>query len=230
MKLTDLFKKRSFKSLTKDINDSNSKRIKKGETKNIVEDTLRQIEEHVEVSNKDKQQTYTFIRLETLEAFATWATTSILQNQNDILIINSSNKAEFKKIWDKINDIKPSTQADNVLDTTDNAYKNVKDIIINKAINANMLYDDIEKRYKPMSQIKVESTLNADFAKQADNAKEAAVAIKVKCDSGIQDIETILMNYIPKSIMRDVLLISPTYQHFKDNLNSVLSTSIRKGA
>lgn len=201
MILTNLFKKRSFKNLSEKINNGNIKKIKENKTKNIVEETLQQIDNHIESINVSSNRTRTFIRLETLEAFSTWATTTMLDNQANIIRLKTYTEEEFKKVWDAIEGFDPTNlKADIVLDTFDSTYKNVKEIVINKAEVAN----------------------KALFTETTGYANVAGVAQKVVYANGVHTVDDVMLNYVPKSILKEVLSISNTYEQFVINMGKAL--------
>lgn len=201
MILTNLFKKRSFKNLAEKINSGNIKKIKENKTKNIVEETLQQIDNHIESISVSSNRTLTFIRLETLEAFSTWATTTMLDNQANIIRLKTYTEEEFKKVWDAIEGFDPTNlKADIVLDTFDSTYKNVKEIVINKAEVAN----------------------KALFTETTGYANVAGVAQKVVYANGVHTVDDVMLNYVPKSILKEVLSISNTYEQFVINMGKAL--------
>lgn len=201
MILTNLFKKRSFKNLAEKINSGNIKKIKENKTKNIVEETLQQIDNHIESISVSSNRTLTFIRLETLEAFSTWATTTMLDNQANIIRLKVYTEEEFKKVWEAIKGFDPtSLKADIVLDTSDGVYKNVKDIVINKAEVAN----------------------KALFTETTGYANVAGVAQKVVYANGVHTVDDVMLNYVPKSTLKEVLSISNTYEQFVINMGKAL--------
>lgn len=201
MILTNLFKKRSFKNLAEKINSGNIKKIKENKTKNIVEETLQQIDNHIESISVSSNRTLTFIRLETLEAFSTWATTTMLDNQANIIRLKVYTEEEFKKVWEAIKGFDPTNlKADIVLDTFDSTYKNVKEIVINKAEVAN----------------------KALFTETTGYANVAGVAQKVVYANGVHTVDDVMLNYVPKSILKEVLSISNTYEQFVINMGKAL--------
>lgn len=201
MILTNLFKKRSFKNLAEKINSGNIKKIKENKTKNIVEETLQQIDNHIESISVSSNRTLTFIRLETLEAFSTWATTTMLDNQANIIRLKTYTEEEFKKVWDAIEGFDPTNlKADIVLDTFDSTYKNVKEIVINKAEVAN----------------------KALFTETTGYANVAGVAQKVVYANGVHTVDDVMLNYVPKSTLKEVLSISNTYEQFVINMGKAL--------
>lgn len=220
MGLFDKFKKKKYNELTNNVNKNiKTKIINKVKTRDIVEDTLKQIEEETITIEKAITKTKTLERLDVLEAFATWAATTILDNQVKLNALDDFARAEIQKIWDRINNLN-LTQADTVLDTTDNQYKNVKQIIIDKSINSNQIL--YQGRYDTIENILADYTPPIEPPKEVDYAKKAGVATLVQYAGGVHSVDDILSDYFNITIWSQIINNSTTFEEFKTNLINAL--------
>lgn len=221
MGLFDKFKKKSFNENT--IKTSKIKWFNEKLAKEIAKQEVQTIEEAQPLSTIDK--TKTLYRLDVLEDWVVVYAPKINDNTINVNALRLQHNNDIQRLEALINGNKPNElKADVVKDTTDNQYKNVKQIIIDKAINANQIlyngnYTTIEnvmQNYKP------------EPPKEVDYAKESGVARKVWSKSGVHDIDNILLDYLTKNDWGDVIRQAETFEQFKTNLLNKLALGGRR--
>lgn len=235
-----LFSKLNFskkKKEAKEINKRNTARVmkvvKNTEQKvDLVEDLVNDIEQQIiedietNAGPSTDKKNMTLYRIDILESFATWSATALIQLQIDFQTFKMGEEQKWVELeaWIKAH---KANEAAVVWDSTDNTYKPVKEIIINKAIDANqVLY---QGGYQTLDSIL--STFQFDNAKTADRATTSGTADyavlagstkNVEFNGGSFPVEVILQNYIVKSLLRDVLDASNNFSEFKTNLIKAL--------
>ncbi len=194
----------------------------------LVNDIEQQVIEDIEtnVGATTDKKNMTLYRIDVLESFATWSATALIQVQVDFQTFKMEEDNKWKQLdaWIKAH---KANEADVVWDSTDSTYKPVKDIIINKAINANQIlykgtYDTLDN---VLTNFKFENAKLADRALQADNAdyaKEAGLTKTIYFNGGAFALEDILSNYISKNVLREVMDASNNFSEFKTNLIKAL--------
>ncbi len=180
-------------------------------------------------------QTKTFVRLDTLENWTVWATPKINDISVELDNFKNTTANNFSDVNKRIDSIVADTgDSKTVWDSTDNTFKDVKQIIIDNAIKANtVLYkgaywsvEDVMNNYKPEPLPPPTHCKSADYAKTAGNAdyaSEAGTANMVKLNDGsVVSMSDLISDYINAEQWKQILNASTTFEQFKTQLLNVL--------
>lgn len=221
MGLFDKFKKKSFNDTT--TKTSKLKWFNEKLAKEIAKQEAQTIEEAQPLATIDK--TKTLYRLDVLEDWIVIYAPKIDDNTINVNALRQQHNRDIERLEALINGGKPNElKADVVLDTTNGQYKNVKQIIIDKAINANqilfngnyMTIDKVLENYKP------------EPPKEVDYAKEAGFANKIRYGDSIVSLDNVMIDYLTKNDWTDIIGQAQTFEQFKTNLINKLALGGRK--
>lgn len=225
MGLLDRFKKKKYIDEYQQTNETIRKRIVEKKLKPVdmtmVEEAMERIVatplETIQDANNKNQTLY---RIGILEEFSTWSATTLLSLQGDFQQFQLNTQQELKELRDLLNATR-EFKADVVLDTLDNTYKDVKKIVVDNAINANMIYDNILGRYVSINDFQFEK---AKFAQEANKAllskssDEADIAKTIRYNGGVFSLDDILKDYISDKEWVSIIDSSNDFDTFKQEL------------
>lgn len=156
----------------------------------------------------------TFIRLDLLEE------NSIMLNEKLPTI-----EIDIAYLKDKINNFPTNSndKADVVLDTTDNQYKNVKYIVIDKAIKSNTILDPTTGQYVDIKTY-LDNNYQPTIPYEVERSKTSGGADKVLYGQGYQPISNVLLDYIKVVDIRNALINNTTYDGFKSELIRIIGS------
>lgn len=135
----------------------------------------------------------TFIRLEELEKLvqAQQKTIQALQQQVNELVLNGSPNAKY------------------VLDTYDGQYKNVKDIQINYALNADEVRVPGTSNYVSMNEFRVAHAVTTDTSLTTKT---------VQFNGGTYTMDQLMLNYVPSGMLKEAVQYD-SYDKFREYIN-----------
>lgn len=217
MSLFEKFKKNLFDKNKNPLSKLKSKLFNEKVANEIAQQDIQSIEDAINNITIDK--TKTLERLDILEEWIALYAPKINDNHINVNALRQQHDREIREIKDLMSNDK---LADRVLDTTDNQYKNVKQIIIDKAINTNqVLY---KGNYTTIENILTNYIPTIPpFPNEIEYARHSGYADKIRYGDSIISLDNVMLGYLHKDVWSDIIRNADTFEQFKTNLINKLA-------
>lgn len=207
MGFIDKFKKKNF----------NEEEVIKVENKNRKPKSVEIKEAQVKLDSvKQLQPKLLPTKTKTLERLEDFTNLKILLDE-----LKQQHIKDIERIDNILNslNITQDKVADFVKDTTDNQYKNVKDIVINKSMQSDLVF--YKGGYMNMENI-LNNLSEVPLAKHAKYSEESGVANKIRFNNGVHSLDDILQEYLNTNDWTNILNKSTNFEQFKTHLQNVI--------